>query len=372
MKKLFYIVITAFLFIPFIVTNAAIKTITTCDNPTRDENNRQVKVCYLDLEVSGNSKFQTVKGKFTLTNTTFKVAPTVGDSRVKMTENGNNNYTFSVTKPVSNQKIRLAKFTMYLSENGRECKIVWSPLEYVNSYCEFKDGNYYDLNGNIVSEAEYKKQCEKHSCEVIDNTYYGKDGNVISASEFEKTCKSHSCEVVGGTYFGKNGNVISATEFEKTCKSHSCEVVGDTYFGKDGSSVTASDYKKQCEKHYCEIIDGTYFDKNGNKVSKTEYTKSCSNPTCKIIDGVYYDKNSKVVSATEYDKQCNVHYCKIIDNTYFGRGGNIVDKAVWDAECTTAAPETGGFFSTATAIMGTITLAGITILSRKINKVKKI
>ena len=372
MKKLFYVIITVLFFIPFIVTNAAIKTVTTCDNPTRDENNRQVKVCYLDIDVSGSSKFQTVKGKFTLTNTTFKVAPTAGDSRVKMTDNGNNTYTFSVTKPLSNQKVRLAKFTMYLSENGRECKIVWSPIEYVNSYCEYKDGNYYDLNGNIVSEKEYRKQCEKHTCEIIDGTYYGKDGKEVSKTEYQKTCEKHTCEVVGGTYFGKDGKAVNATEYDKQCNKHYCEVVGDTYFGKDGKSVTATEYKKQCEKHYCEVINGSYYDKNGNQVKKAEYLKSCTNPTCKVIDGTYYDKNSKVVSATEYDKQCNVHYCKIIDDTYFGRGGNIVDKSVWETECSTEAPQTGGFFSITTALMGTFTLAGMMLVSRKINKVKKI
>ena len=372
MKKLLYVIVAALMFVPLIVSNATIKTITTCENPTRDENNRQVKVCYLDIQVSGNSKFQALKGKFTLTNTTFKVAPVAGDSRIKMTDNGNYNYTFTASTPIANQTVRLAKFTMYLSENGREGKIVWNPIEYINSYCEYKDGNYYDMNGNVVSETEFKKQCEKHSCEVIDGTYYGKDGNVISASDYKKTCEKHSCEVIDGTYFGKDGNVISASDYKKTCEKHTCEVVDGTYFGSNGNSVTASDYKKQCEKHYCEIIDGTYYDKNGKQVTKADYTKSCSNPTCKIVDGVYYDKNSKVVSATEYDKQCNVHYCKVIDNTYFGKGGNIADKATWDNECTTTVPDTGGFFSAATAIIGTITLAGMILVSRKINKVKKI
>ena len=343
MKKLFYVIFTMLMFVPFIVSNAAMSTVTTCDNPTTDENNRRVKVCYLDIKVTGNSKLQAVKGKFVLTNTTFKVAPVAGDSRITATDNGNYNYTFAASSPISNQTVRIAKFTMYLSENGKECSIMWNPTEYVNYYCAYEGGNYYDMNGNIVSQTEYNKQCEKHSCEVVDGTYFGKDGSVISASDYKKTCESHTCEVVDGTYFGKNG-----------------------------SSVTASEYKKQCEKHYCEVLDGTYYDKNGNQVTKSEYTKSCSNPTCKIVDGVYYDKNSKAVSATEYDKQCNVHYCKEIDGTYFGRGGNIVDKATWDSECTTAAPDTGGFFSAATAIIGTITLAGMMLVSRKINKVKKI
>ena len=80
------------------------------------------------------------------------------DSRIIVTDNGNYNYTFSAKTPISNQTIKVAKFTMYKSENGQNCSIVFSPDEngFVNSYCEVKDGNYYDLNGNIVSEAEYK------------------------------------------------------------------------------------------------------------------------------------------------------------------------------------------------------------------------
>lgn len=285
MKKVFYLIITALLFVPLMVSNAAIKTVTTCENPTYDENNRQIKKCYLDIDVQGNSKFQTLKGKFTLTNTSFKVTPVSGDSRVKMIDNGNYTYTFTANSPISNQKVRLAVFTVYLSANGKECKVVWSPIEYINSYCEHKDGNFYDLNGNIVSETEYRKQCEKH---------------------------------------------------------------------------------------YCEVLDGTYFDKNGNAVSKSEYDKSCSNPTCKIVDGTYYDRNSNVVTAEEYDKQCNVHYCKIIDGTYFGANGNTVDKEMWENECTTVVPDTGGFFSASTAIIGLFTLAGMMLVSKKVNKVKKI
>ncbi len=348
MKKVFYLIITALMFLPIMVSNAAIKTVTTCENPTYDENNRQIKVCYLEIDVAGNSKFQTLKGKFTLTNTTFKVAPVSGDSRVTMVDNGNYNYTFKANSPISNQKVRLAVFTVYLSANGKECKVVWSPIEYINSYCEYKDGNYYDLNGNIVSETEYKKQCEKHYCEIIDGTYYDKNGNAVSKADYDNSCNptpkpNPTCKVVDGTYYDKNGN-----------------------------SVTAAEYKKQCEKHYCEVVDGTYFDKNGNTVSKADYDKSCSKPTCKIIDGTYYDRNSNVVTATEYDKQCNVHYCKIIDGTYFGKDGNILNKDMWENECQTVVPDTGGFFSATTAIIGTITLAGMILVSRKINKVKKI
>ena len=63
---------------------------------------------------------------------------------------------------------------------------------------------------------------------------------------------------------------------------------------------------------------------------------------------------------------------KIIDDTYFGKNGNIIDKATWDNECTTTVPDTGGLFSIGTVIIGIITIVGITIITKKINIVKKI
>lgn len=325
MKKLFYLIITTLLFIP-VVANAKISTITTCDNPVYDENHRQVKTCYLDLEITGNNKFQAVKGTFTLTNTAFKSTPVATDARITVTDNGNNNYTFSAKSPIANQKVRLAKFTIYIATNGQYCSIVWSPSSFTNSYCEYKDGNYYDLNGNVVSETEYRKQCEKHYCEVID-----------------------------GTYFDKNGNVVSAADYKKSCEPE-----------------PTPEPKPEPEKHYCEVVDGKYYDKAGNVVSKADYDASCSKPICKIVSGVYYDKTGTAVTEAEYDKQCNVHYCKIVDGTYFGKDGNAVDKSIWETECTTVVPDTGGFFSIGTAISGLIILAGIAITTKKVNKVKKI
>ena len=351
MKKVFYLIITTLLFIP-VIANAKISTITTCDNPVYDENHRQVKTCYLDLEVSGNHKFQTVKGTFTLTNTAFKNTPVATDARITVTDNGNNNYSFSAKSPIANQTVRLAKFTIYLATNGQYCSIVWKPGEFTNSYCEFKDGNYYDLNGNIVSKTEYSKQCEKHYCEVIDGTYFGKDGSTVSATDYKKQCEKHYCEVIDGTYFDKSGNVVSADAYKKSCEPEQP--------------------KPEPEKHYCEVVDGKYYDKNGNEVSKADYDTSCSTPICKIVDGTYYDASGNAVTEAEYDKQCNVHYCKIVDGTYFGKNGNAVDKSIWETECTTVVPDTGGFFSASTAVSGLILLAGIAIVTKKVNKVKKI
>ena len=285
MKKFIYtIIIVIALFIP-VIANASIKTLTPCDEPFIDESGRKVKTCYLDLEISGSSSFQTTSGTLTLTNTTFKSEPETIDSRVKVIRDGDN-YTFTTTSIIKNETIRLAKFTLYFATNGKECKAEWNPSrEFPIYYCENKNGYYYDLNGNIVSETEYNKQCNRHSCE---------------------------------------------------------------------------------------IIDGIYYDKNNNVVSKEEYEKQCTTPSCKIIDGIYYDKSGKAVTEVEYDKQCNVHYCKILDGTYFGSNGSIVSKAVWESQCQVASPDTGGFFSVWTALIGSALLIVISVTLKKINKVKKI
>lgn len=284
MKKFVYSIILGLILLTPTIASASIKTITPCDNPIVDESGRKVKTCYLDIEISNNSSFQSVSGVLTLTNTSYKSEPETVDSRIKMVKNGNN-IIFTATTPIKNETVRLAKFTLYFATNGKECKATWNPNEYSNYYCENKNGFYYDLNGNIVNETEYNKQCNKHSCE---------------------------------------------------------------------------------------IVDGTYYDKNNNIVSKEEYEKQCTSPSCKIVDGIYYDKNGKAVTETEYDKQCNVHYCKILDGTYFGSNGSIVSKGVWESQCQVQSPDTGGLFSIWTAVAGGILLIIISIILKKINKVKKI
>lgn len=313
MKKIIFIIFLALFIVSPTIANASLKTLTPCDEPIVDESGRKIKTCYLDLQITGNTEFQTVSGTITLTNTTYKSEPETVDSRVKMSKSGNS-YVFTTTNSIKNETIRLAKFTIYFATNGKECNAEWSPNEYNVYYCENKNGYFYDLNGNIVSETEYNKQCKTHSCEIVD-----------------------------GTYFDKNGKVVSETEYNKQCKTHSCE-----------------------------IIDGTYFDKNNNIVTKADYEKQCTTPSCKIIDGIYYDKNGKAVTETEYDKQCNVHYCKIIDGTFFGKNGNIVSKLDWESQCQIEPNDTGGFFSIWTAIIGSVLLVAISIISKKINKVKKI
>lgn len=277
MKKIFYIILLALLIILPNKVNAGLKTDMPCDEPRMDETlQHQIKTCYIDITVNGDDAIYSVNGTFTLINTKLKGNIEAVDKRIKITNSNLNNLTFVSETPIKNETIRIAKYTVYLAENGEECRVLWSPKNYGRNYsCTIENGYYYDKNGNSVTETEYNKQCKTHSCEVVDGTYFDKDGKVVDKTEYSIQCEKHSCEVVGDTYFDKNGKVVDKTEYSKQCEKHSCEILDGVYFGKEGNIVTDVEYDKQCNKHYCKIIDGTYFGKNGNIISKAEYNIEC-------------------------------------------------------------------------------------------------
>ena len=371
MKKIMFIITALVLAIVPLKAEAKIENLVSCDEVKSDwSENRQIKTCYIDIQVSGSDRFYSVSGAFKMVNTSLKGEITSVDKRIKITNSNLDNLTFTSETPIQNEKIRIAKFTLYLATNGHDCSVTWEPKVYGRNYtCQIENGYYYDKNGNSVSKEEYSKQCEKHTCEIIGDTYFDKNGNSVSKEEYSKQCEKHTCEIIGDTYFDKNGNSVSKEEYSKQCEKHTCEIIGDTYFDKSGNSVSKEEYSKQCEKHTCEIIGDTYFDKNGNSVSKEEYSKQCEKHTCEIIGGVYFDKNGNSVSDVEYDKQCNKHYCKIIDNTYFGKNGDIISKEKYDIECPSSNPHTAKVDPLVLIFVGLLTLtAGTILINLKQNK----
>ncbi len=290
MKKLFYSILLLTTIILPIRVNAGLKTNVLCDEKKMDETlTHQIKTCYIDVTVTDDTSFYSVAGKFTMINTSLKGNIESGDKRIKITNTNLDNLTFVSETPIKNETIRIAKFTIFLAENGKECKVTWQPITYgINYSCKMENGYYYDKNGNSVSELEYNKQCKPHSCEIIDETYFDKEGNIVSKDEYSIQCETHSCEVIGDKYFNKEGNIVSKDEYSIQCETHSCKIINGVYFGKDGKIVTDLEYDKQCNKHYCKIIDKTHFGKNGDIISKAEYdiqcpTKSPSTSTNSII-----------------------------------------------------------------------------------------
>ena len=364
MKKAFYIILLALLILLPNKVNAGIKTTMSCDEKRMDETlQHQIKTCYIDITITDEDALYSVNGTFTLINTSLKGNIEAVDKRIKITNNNLSNLTFVSETPIKNETIRIAKYTVYLAENGKECRVLWDPKNYGRNYsCTIENGYYYDKNGNSVTENEYNKQCKPHYCEVIDETYFDKDGKIVDKTEYSIQCEKHSCEVIDNTYFGKDGKIVDKTEYSIQCEKHSCEVIDNTYFGKDGKVVDKTEYSIQCEKHSCEVIGNTYFDKDGNKVNKTEYSKQCEKHSCEIVDGIYFGKEGTSVTDIEYDKQCNKHYCKIIDGTYFGKNGNIISKAKYNIECPADNPKTSSNGIFGYILIGTLITTFISIV----------
>ena len=187
-----------------------------------------------------------------------------------------------------------------------------------NEYiCEYKNGKYYDNNGNRVSELTYIKICEAPVCKKVNGYYFDSRGNNTTKYKYEKDCSSkptpttYKCEYKNGKYYNKKGKVVSKLDYLISCEKPVCKKIDGYYFGKYGKSVSKSTYEKECTSkptpttYKCEYKNGKYYNKNGKVVSKLDYLISCEKPVCKIIDEYYFGKYGKSVSKSTYEKQCN-------------------------------------------------------------------
>ena len=205
--------------------------------------------------------------------------------------------------------------TIYYIPKEKETTIV---IE--KTICGYRNGNYYDKNGNVVSKSEYKKSCgvpeDKHVCVKYNGKYYDDKGNEVSKSEYNKACKEedkHYCVKYNGKYYDDKGNEVSKDAYIAAC--------------------TESD------NHYCVKYNGNYYDKDGNVVSKADYEISCGitdNHYCVKYDGKYYDKDGKVVSEDEYKASCGIvdkHYCVKYNGNYYGSKGTVVSYETYVKQC---------------------------------------
>jgi len=341
-KRLIFIAIFLGLIIPLTV-NAGIKNTTSCDKATVDSEGKNISVCYIDVTVTDSTRLYKIDGKLNFNNSSFKSIEAT-DSRISIVNKDPNNLVFVANEAIKNEKIRLAKITIYISSTGENCNVTWQPTEYgINYSCDIIGDKYYDLEGKLTDFATYDKQCN-HYCEIVDNKYYGKNGNIVDEKTYDKECNKHVCEIIDNEYYGKNGNIVD----EKN-------------------------YDKECKKHVCEIIDNEYYDNNGNIVSEKEYNKLCGKYSCVIVDNEHYNSEGKIVSEKEYNKECGKYSCVIVDDEYYDETGKIVDKATWEEICTIPEnPTTGSESIITTAIIGFIALILIIFTTKKNTKIYKI
>ncbi len=415
MKKIILSCLFIFIgFLGFLPVNAAsLKDASYCEELTLDADLDAVQVCHFIFDVDGEVTYNQNSLTLTLTNVEIK------DIEIKkgwyMKKENENLYTFETSNPTLTGRVEMATITFKKINTAEECSIHYScDWKKVNRSCTIFEGNYYGPNGNIITELEYEKLCEKPVCKDYgDGTYSDKLGNLVSKLEYEKQCLPHYCEILSdGTYYGKNGTVVTKEEYKKECEpeeeKHICKIVDGIYYGKDGEVVSEDEYKKECEEtekpvcefkdgnyydkegnitskeefekeclpHVCEIIDGTYYGKNGNVVTEEEYKKDCEQPTsysCEIVDGIYYGLSGKPISYLEYQKECEKPVCSILnDGTYLDANGNVVSYEEYEASCGSGIenPQTGakGISFVLIFIAGIITIL-IYIFVKKNNKV---
>ena len=188
--------------------------------------------------------------------------------------------------------------------------------------CEYKNGKYYDKNGNVVSEVNYIISCQAPVCKLVNGYYFGKDGRNVSRSTFEKECttkETYKCENIKGQFYDKNGNIVSEVDYIISCQAPKCKIVNGYYVGKDGRNVNKSTYKKECTTpvYKCEYKNGKYYDKNGKVVNEVDYIISCQAPKCKVVNGYYFGKNGDSVSKTTYEHQCFLYEYKKTTSAQF-------------------------------------------------------
>jgi len=385
MKKVLLVlsIIIFSLFCIPIVHAGSLKDISYCDPIEAHEDGTETETCYFQFEVDGSVTSNQNDLTLTLTNVTIK-SISLGEDWY-YTKESENILNFETSKSSLTGKVNMATITFQKINNAEHCEIKYAcNWQKINRSCTIYQGNFYNSKGEIVSELDYKKDCEKPQCyEYEDGTYSGIDGSLVSKLDYEKQCKSHSCEKLSdGTLYGKNGNIVTEEIFNKECnptpEKHMCEIIDDKFYDKLGNETTELEYQKQCETHSCEkLSDGTLYGKNGNIVTEEIFDKEC-NPTpekhmCEIIDGKFYDKLGNEITKLEYQKQCETHSCEILsDGTRYDKNGNVVNSEAYEISCgvNIENPQTGEKnISRGLILFGILLCLSIYFFIRKNNKI---
>ena len=389
-KSLVFLIMFFGMFIGNVKASVNFMPNSKCDATLTDGHLSSIN-CHIAINVSNNiTKYNkyTIELKmpsdFNITSTDVNV-----NEEWKMTsrDDANHKYIFeSYKSEFAVGDYVIADIIVYGSSNSNNCDAVLKPsAEIIKRTCSIYDGHYYNFEGHLSDKLTYEKECLSHTCEILeDGTRYGKNGEVVTENDYKKQCEKNICTKIDDTYFGKDGSIVSKEEYEKVCLSHTCEILEDgTRYGKNGEVVTENDYKKQCEKNICTKIDDTYFGKDGSIISKEEYEKVCNENhieekiKCEFKNHQYYDKDGNIVTKEDYEKSCGVptkkdNKCVSIDGKFYDSVGKIVSEDVYKVSClneTVENPKTGSNISyIGLLIVGTISLLFI----KKKNKIYKI
>ena len=240
-------------------------------------------------------------------------------------------------------------------------------------YCDIVNGKYYGPNGDEVSFFQFYELCRNPICLPITDGeniyYYDINGQKVETeAEYLKSC--FNCSIDADGYHGIDGEVVSEIEYRKQCLKNTCEILGNSYYDKDGKEVSKEEYQKSCFSCAKDEINGKYYDKNGAEATEKEYLKSCF--ACRKENGKYYDTTGKETTESEWNAICTPHKCEIIGDHYFNDMGKDVPKAEYDKACKnpkTGISETKMLYLY--VIAGFTLFAGILVGTKKFSKISK-
>ncbi len=246
--------------------------------------------------------------------------------------------------------------------------------------CVYKNGKYYNKQGEEVSWQAYDLDCNSYTCRKVCNPnnnkdciYYDKEGhNAGSEEAMKESCdiqEQHICEIVEDKYYNSQNASVSWKEYFLDCFPGKCQKVcnpkkGDEclYLDNSGKESTEIKYLQECETHVCEQVGDVYFDIKGNVVADEKAMKeSCESAViCDVKDGIYYDNKGNETTKENYEIACFSHSCQKIGDTYFDKDGNVVTADAYDKSCNPQIenPQTG----MKTSLLSLILLFGIGIV----------
>ena len=291
-KSLVFLIMFFGMFIGNVKASVNFMPNSKCDATLTDGHLSSIN-CHIAINVSNNiTKYNKytieleMPSDFNITSTDVKV-----NEEWKMTsrDDANHKYIFeSYKSEFAVGDYVIADIIVYGSSNSNNCDAVLKPsAEIIKRTCSTYDGHYYNFEGHLSDKLTYEKECLSHTCEILeDGTRYGKNGEVVTENDYKKQCEKNICTKIDDTYFGKDGSIISKEEYDKVCNENHIE-----------------------EKIKCEYKNHQYYDKDGNIVTKEDYEKSCGVPTkkdnkCVSIDGKFYDSVGKIVSEDVYKVSC--------------------------------------------------------------------
>ena len=199
MKKVLIVFLISLLMLPLSV-RASLGANISCGSTITDSDNEKVRECYVIINVTDNSKFYGLSGKFNLEEASVKSVE-VADSKIKMIKKTDTTFEVASENAITNvTNFKVLKVVFKIESENCVIKIEPTNWEKIPNCIKLND-YYYNSSGVSVTENEYKEDCGLFSCEEYNGKYYNKTGLAVTENEYKLDCGKFSCETYNNKYY---------------------------------------------------------------------------------------------------------------------------------------------------------------------------